>query len=85
MSYLTDDELRALEDSSLDPFTPYVLEETDEVTEHRGTYFYRGAIYELILPNELIRDDVIRWVTRRREDERKAERKEIEAQQMEML
>jgi hypothetical protein len=90
VSYLTSDELDALQASGLDPFTPYVIAGVSRsqlsVARHYGGCTYGGREYYYIpTTDELIRDDVVRWITARRKEERKAVRRDAEAKQMEML
>lgn len=89
MSYLTDAELIALQASGLDPFTPFVIQGVSHtqlsISRHYGGCTYGGRQYYYIpTTDELMRDDVVRWITKRRKEERKAARRETEAKQMEM-
>jgi hypothetical protein len=90
MTYLTDDELDAVHASGLDPFTPYVIDGVSRtqlsVARHYGGCTYGGREYYYIpTTDELVRDDVVKWITARREEAQRAAREADEAQQMEML
>jgi len=90
VSYLTDAELAALQESSLDPFTPFVIGDVSctqlSIARHYGGCTYGGREYFYIpTTDELMREDVVRWITARREAERKAKQGEAEATQMELL
>jgi hypothetical protein len=91
MPYLTPDELDALRyDSNLDAFTPYVIQGTSigplSLIRHYAGCTYGGREYCYIpTTDELIREDVVRWVTKRRKAAQRAARAADEAQQMEML
>ncbi len=90
MSYLTDAELAALQESALDPFTPFAIQGVSRtqlsVSRHYGGCTYNGAHYVYNpVTDELIREDVLKWIGKRRNEERKAEKRETEAKQMEMM
>ena len=90
MNYLTDDELDAVHASGLDPFTPYVIDGVSQsqlsVARHFGGCTYGGREYAYIpTTDELVREDVVRWVTKRRKEAQRSAREADEAQQMEML
>ena len=90
MSYLTPDELDAVQASGLDPFTPYVMQGASvgplSIAWHYCGCTYAGRQYFYIpTTDELIREDVLKWVTKRREAVQRAGREADEAQQMEML
>jgi len=89
-SHLTDAELDALHESSLDPFTPFVIAGVTatqlSVARHYGGCTYGGRQYYYIpTTDELMRDDVVRWITKRRREAMKAAKEEANATQMEML
>ena len=90
MTYLTSDELEALQASGLDPFTPYVIEGVSmsqmSIARHYGGCTYGGREhYYIPTTDELVRDDVVRWVTKRRKAERKVMSHETEAKQEELF
>jgi hypothetical protein len=90
VSYLTPDELDALQASGLDPFTPYVIGGVSHsqfsVARHFGGCTYGGREYAYIpTTDELIREDVVKWVEKRRKEAQRTGRETDEAQQMEML
>lgn len=88
MSYLTDAELQALQESGLDPWTPFVIHYASDtcilIDQNRAIYGGRTYIY-IPTSDELIREDVARWIEKRRTEERKAAQQEIEAKHMELL
>jgi hypothetical protein len=88
MSYLTDEEQDALESSGLEPWTPFVIQNVSRtqlsVARHYGGCLYNGREYVYIpTTDELIRDDVVRWVTKRRKEQHVAQKRD-EDRQMEM-
>jgi len=90
MSYLTQDELDAVQASGLDPFTPYVIEGVStgvlSLARYYGGCTYGGREYYYVpTTDELIREDVVKWVTKRRKEAQRAAREATEAKQMEML
>jgi hypothetical protein len=90
MSYLTHDELNAVHASGLDPFTPYVIDVVSRsqfsVARHFGGCTYGGREYYYIpTTDELVREDVVRWIMTRRKEAQRVAREAGEAQQMEML
>lgn len=89
MTYLTPDELDAVQASGLDPFTPYVIDGVSQsqfsVARHYGGCTYGGREYYYIpTTDELIREDVVKWVTKRRKEAKRAARQEDVDQQMEL-
>jgi hypothetical protein len=90
MSYLTDEEQDALEWSGLEPWTPFVIQDVSRtqlsVARHYGGCLYRGKEY-VYLPttDELVRDDVVRWIATRRKEEQQAVKQQDDAQQLDML
>ena len=89
MSFLTTDELAAVQSSGLDPFTPYVIGGVSQsqlsIARHYGGCTYGGREYYYIpTTDELIREDVVKWVTTRRKEAQRAAREATEAKQMEM-
>ena len=99
MTYLTPDELDAVQSSGLDPFTPYVIEDVSMkplrtllpglnllIGQYYGGCTYGGREYYYIpTTDELIREDVVRWIMARRKEAQRAAREATEAKQMEML
>ncbi len=90
MSYLTDAELDALQSSGLDPWTPFAIQGVSRtqlsVARHYMGCTYNGAHYVYNpVTDELIREDVLKWIGKRRDEERKAARRETESKQMEMI
>ena len=90
MSYLTLDELDAVQSSGLDPFTPYVIQGANftqfSIAQYFGMCKYGGRDYYYNrATDELIREDVLKWVTKRRKKAQRAGREATDAQQMEML
>lgn len=90
MSYLTDDELDAVQASGLDPFTPYVIQGVSvgqfSIARHFGGCTYSGRFYCYVpTTDELIREDVVKWVMTRRKEAQRVAREATDAQQMEML
>ena len=86
MSYLTDEEFDAVQSSGLDPWTPFVIQCISDLTLPVGHQWHNGRYY-YYLPStdELVREDVVRWVTVRRKAAQRAGREAIEVQQMERL
>lgn len=90
MTYLTPDELDAVQVSGLDPFTPYVIQGVSQsqfsIARHFGGCTYGGREYYYIpTTDELIREDVVRWVTTRRKEAQRAALEANKATQMEMF
>lgn len=77
MSHLTDDEVQALQSSGLPRATPYIITGASQgplsIARHYGGIAYQGARYIYIPPtDELVRDDVLKWLAKRRMSEAKA-------------
>ncbi len=71
MSYLTDAEITALQESGLqqkEPFAIYGVSQSQfSIARHYGGASYNGAHYTYFPEDdELIRDDVLRWITKHR-------------------
>lgn len=70
-SHLAADELAALQASTLDRSTPFAIQGVSlgffSVARHYGGATYNGASYTYFPESdELVRDDVVRWVRKRR-------------------
>ncbi|HWR21056.1 MAG TPA: hypothetical protein VN444_04250 [Verrucomicrobiae bacterium] len=89
-SYLTEAELDALQDSGLDPFTPFAIQNASmgqlSFARHYGGCRYNGREY-LYIPttDELVRNDVVKWIVARRRETARAAKQEAEMKQMEMM
>lgn len=85
-SYLTAEELKALQTSGLDQSTPFVVQGVSRsqlsVSRHYGGCRYQGRDYFYNpVTDELIRSDVLRWVQKRRKvQEREKKAKAMENQ-----
>lgn len=71
MSYLTDEELDALRSSELDTKVPFIIHGVSQspFSESRlsGACQYSNWYYIYIpMTDELIREDVVKWITERR-------------------
>ena len=71
MSYLTPEEIDALQSSKLTRETPYVMRDVTHgmfsVARYYGGANYNGASYTYMAPtDELVRDDVVKWIKKRR-------------------
>ena len=77
MSHLTDDEVQALQSSGLSRYTPYIISGVSSgplsIARHSLAIVYHGWGYTYIPPtDELVRDDVLKWLAKRRMSEAKA-------------
>lgn len=73
MSYLTPDELAALTETGMSKITPYVIAGVSRtqfsIARHCGGITYNRKSYTYMpAHDELIRDDVLKWVTKRRKE-----------------
>ena len=71
MSHLTEEEISALQDSGLTRDAPYIIQGVRHgffsVARHYGGAVYKGMHYAYQpLTDELIRDDVLKWLAKRR-------------------
>lgn len=76
MSHLTQDELAALQGTILPRDTPFIIQGVSStqlsVARHYGGCKFQGREYKYIPPtDELIRDDVIKWLLKYRKDKLK--------------
>lgn len=76
MSYLTPDELTALQSTDMSKITPYVIAGVSHtqfsIARHYGSITYnRKTYFYMPTHDELIRDDVLKWVTKRRKEANK--------------
>ena len=70
-TFLTDEEVTALQSSGLSRETPYVIQGVSHgqlsIARHYGGIRYQTREYTYIYQtDELIRNDVLKWVTKRR-------------------
>lgn len=87
MSYLTTEELDALQTSDLPRDTPYLIEGVSHgmfsIARHYGGAVYNGESYAYIpTTDELIREDVVKWLAKRRRVVKKAGKVKAEAKQL---
>lgn len=71
MSYLTESELAALQDAGLSRATPFLIRGVKHtqlsVARHYGGCSFRGQGYTYLpLTDELIRNDVVKWLAKHR-------------------
>jgi hypothetical protein len=88
MSHLTEAEISALQDSKLDRATPYLIQGVSNtqlsIARHYGGCKFQGRSYSYIQPtDELVRDDVVKWLAKYRKAQKKVGAGET-AQQMEI-
>ena len=70
-SYLTEEEITALQNSGLCRKTPYLIDGVSKshfsIVRYYGGCDFQGKRYTYIPPtDELIRDDVLKWITKER-------------------
>lgn len=75
MSHLTPDELAALQETILPRDTPFIIQGVSStqlsVARHYGGCRVQGREYKYVpLTDELIRDDVVKWLLKYRKDKR---------------
>lgn len=75
-SYLSNDEVNALQSSGLHRKNPYAISGVCNtqlsIARHYGGLVFRGDGYQYIQESdELIRDDVLRWLENRRKEQSK--------------
>ena len=75
MHFLTKKEIAALQDSGLDRGTPFLIEDVQigyfSIARHYGGVRYSNATYTYLpLTDELIRDDVLKWVKNYRKEKK---------------
>lgn len=78
MSHLTEEEIDSLQLSDLDRSTPFLIQGVSQsqfsVARHYGGCTFNGKHYSYVPPtDELIRDDVVRWLAKHRKAQKKAE------------
>ena len=88
-SYLTDEEVDALQKSALHRNSPFTITGVSQgyfsASRHYGGCQYNGCQYVYQpLTDELIRKDVLKWVTERRKVESKKQVRKMEDLQQEM-
>ena len=76
MGHMTAEEMDALQETKLDRTTPFVIcgvsQSQLSIARFYGGIKYNGRMYSYIPPtDELIRDDVVRWLTKHRKAQRK--------------
>ena len=87
MSHLTPEEINALQTSNLPRDTPYLIEGVSHgmfsIARHYGGAKYNGKFYSYVpTTDELIRDDVVKWLAKRRKAAKKAGKAKSEAKQL---
>ena len=76
-SFLTLAEIEALQDCRLSRDTPFAIQGVSQgffsIARHAGGIVYQGKHYTYMAPtDELVRDDVLKWVAKRRKAEKAA-------------
>ena len=90
MSYLTKEELAALQLTILSRDSPFIIQGVSStqfsVARYSGGCRYNGRGY-LYIPatDELVRDDVIKWLAKYRKEQSKKEKVEIAKMQQVLL
>ena len=79
MSYLTEEEIDALQNTDLHRETPFLIRGVSQtqfsIARYYGGVKYNGHAYTYLADtDELIRDDVEKWVTKRRKPKRTAKK-----------
>ena len=79
MSHLTKDELAALQKTILSRDTPFIIQGVSttqlSIARHYGGCKFQNREYRYVPPtDELVRDDVIKWILDYRKDKRKQEK-----------
>lgn len=74
-SYLTDDEIAALQLTALPRDTPFLIRNVSHgvfsISRHFGGTIFNGAHYAYIpASDELVREDVLKWATKRRKSKK---------------
>lgn len=87
MSHLTPEELDALQTSKLPRDTPYLIQGVSHgmfsIARHYGGAKYNGKFYSYVpTTDELIREDVVKWLAKRRTAAKKAGKAAAEAKQL---
>lgn len=77
-SHLTEPELKALDESKLSRATPFMITGVSNsqfsIARHYGGLTFNGSEYVYVPPtDELIRADVVKWLTKRRKVKREVE------------
>lgn len=76
MSHLTEQEIAALQFSTLDRAAPFAISAVSNsqlsIARHYGGCTFQGRQYTYLpLTDELIRDDVVKWLTKYRKQQKK--------------
>ncbi len=76
MSYLTEQEIAALQLSKLDTATPFAISGVSNtqlsIARHYGGSTFQGWQYTYMpLTDELVRDDVVKWLAKHRKQQKK--------------
>ena len=76
MGYMTEEEIDALQLSKLDKATPFAIGGVSQsqlsIARHYGGCKFQGRIYSYIpTTDELLRDDVVKWLTKHRKTQKK--------------
>ena len=77
MSHMTEAEELALQDSGLDRQSPFMIRGVSQtqfsIARHYGGVVFKGQHYTYLpATDELIRDDVAKWLAKHRREERKS-------------
>ena len=77
MSHMTETEELTLQDTGLDRRAPFMVRGFSQtqfsITRHYGGVVFKGQHYTYLpATDELIRDDVAKWLAKRRMEERKS-------------
>jgi hypothetical protein len=72
-SYMSDDEVEALQSSPLNRNTPFAIRDVSygyfSIARHYGSIKYNGQFYTYFPDfDECIRDDVLKWINNRRKE-----------------
>jgi hypothetical protein len=83
MTYLTQDEIDLLQLSNLSRDTPFLIAWVGHwqlsIARHYGGCKFNGQNYTYIpTTDELVRDDVLKWVTKRRKEQKRIDAKYCE-------
>lgn len=90
MSHLTAEELAALRQTILSEYTPYIIQGASatqlSISRNSGGCRYQGREYLYVSPtDELIRDDVVKWLGDYRKDKRKQAKLDEKKKQLPLL
>lgn len=89
-SFFNTDEINALQASGLDKKTPYIIQNVSETQLSIARYFggcrYDGVYYTSIpVADEIVRNDVLKWIIKYRKDKEAKEKKINQARQINLF